>query len=94
MWIWLRATCCPFYDRYWTERGVQEFEKMFGRAPFATAEFETTTERQALELLREQMRTVTHHFGDGRLNPSSIAAVFALVEEQISGHLPVNVPRP
>jgi hypothetical protein len=35
MWIWLRANCVPFYDTYWTQRGIGEFERMFGRKPFS-----------------------------------------------------------
>ena len=39
MWIWLRATCLPFYDLYWTARGAVEFEEMFGRPPFCGTGF-------------------------------------------------------
>lgn len=86
MWIWLRSTCVPIYDRYWTERGLQEFEKMFGRKPFATLEFDGLPEEQTRALLRKEK--VTIHFGEGRLNPSTIACLFALVEEQVTGRPP------
>jgi hypothetical protein len=76
---------------YWTERGVQELELMFGRKPFATAEFNLVKEQNAPKLLREQMKKVTRHFGEGSLNPSTIAAIFALIEERITGHLPARV---
>ena len=91
MWIWLRSTCVSLYDMYWTERGVQEFEKMFGRKPFATPEFASITAEQTTVLLRKQMSKVTRHFGEGSLNPSTIASIFALIEEQVTGRLPESV---
>src|SRR5438046_6910330 len=75
--IWIRSSCFSLYDMYWTERGVQEFEKMFGRKPFTTVRFDSTSEQNALELVREEMQKVTIHFREGRLNPSSIAEIFA-----------------
>jgi hypothetical protein len=85
MWIWMKSTCVPLYDTYWTTRGIQEFEKMSGRKPFARSEFDGFPEEQALALLREKMRKVTTHFGEGNLNPSTIASIFALVEEHVTG---------
>jgi HNH endonuclease len=88
MWIWMRTTCVPLYDLYWTTRGVQEFEKMFGRKPFASLDFDAVSEKEALELLREEMKKAIIHFGEGRMNPSTIASIFALIEERITQHLP------
>lgn len=87
MWIWLRSTCVQSYDTYWTERGFQEFEKMFGRKPFMGPEFCVITEEELIELLREQLKKVTRHFGEGNLNPSTIASILALIEERVTGHL-------
>lgn len=90
MWIWLRTNCVPFYDMYWTTRGIQEFEKMFGRKPFVSAEFTDLAEERAQELLREEMHKATVHFGDGLMNPSTIACIFALIEQRITGQLPAR----
>lgn len=92
MWIWMRTTCVPFYDLYWTTRGVQEFEKMFGRTPFTSIEFDSFSKKNALELLREEIKKATIHFGEGRINPSTIASIFALIEERIAHHLPSTSP--
>jgi hypothetical protein len=90
MWIWMRATCVPFYDLYWTTRGVQEFERMFGRKPFSSFDFDAVSEKEALELLREEMKKAIIHFGEGRVNPSAIASIFALIEERVTQHLPLR----
>jgi hypothetical protein len=88
MWIWMRTTCVPFYDLYWTTRGVQEFEKMFGRKPFTTLAVDPVSEEDALGLLREEIKKAIVHFGEGRMNPSTIASIFALIEERITRHIP------
>ena len=90
MWIWMRSTCVPFYDLYWTTRGIHEFEKMFGRKPLTSSDFNSVSEKEALDLLREEMQKVTIHFGEGRLNPSTIASIFALLEEKLTGRLPTQ----
>jgi 5-methylcytosine-specific restriction endonuclease McrA len=35
MWIWIRAYATSFYDTFWISRGMEEFEKIFGRKPFS-----------------------------------------------------------
>lgn len=85
MWVWLRATCVGFYDTYWTERGCREFEVMFGRKPFTGPEFEGIDQEQALAILKEELKKVAHHFGEPNMNPATIASVFALVEERLTG---------
>jgi hypothetical protein len=42
----------------------------------------------AKEFLQEEMQNTTIHFGEGRMNPSTIACVFARVEERLTGQLP------
>jgi hypothetical protein len=74
---------------YWTIRGVQEFEVMFGRKPFTSLPgFDHVTKESALQLLKSQMERATIHFGEGRMNPATIACILALIEEKITGTLP------
>jgi hypothetical protein len=91
VWIWLRATCVPFYDLYWTVRGAQEFEKMFQRRPFSGPEFEGIDRDQVKQLLGKEMEKATIHFGEGRLNPATIVCIFARIEERLTGK-PVTAP--
>lgn len=88
MWIWLRATCVSFYDTYWSIRGYFEFEQMFGRLPFTGLGLNEAQLQLAETLLREEMQNTTIHFGEGRMNPSTIACVLAKVEEKLTGKLP------
>jgi HNH endonuclease len=88
MWIWLRAACVPFYDTYWTIRGTFEFEQMFGRRPFTELNLSKEQLKIAESLLREEMQNTAIHFGEGRMNPSTMACVLAKVEERLTGERP------
>lgn len=88
MWIWLRATCVPFYDSYWTIRGSFEFEQMFGRLPFTEIKLNELQKQLIKKILEEEIENATIHFGEGRMNPSTIACIFARVEERLTGKLP------
>ena len=83
MWRWLRAHAVPMYDTYWTIRGMDEFEKLFKRKPFSGVSDEFSHEK-IREMLSAYIKDVIHHFGEGRLNPSTIAWILAQVERQMA----------
>ena len=85
MWMWLRATSVSFYEHYWSIRGIQEFEVIFGRKPFSTPAFRHVDQDLMEAAVGEAMEKATVHFGEGRMNPSTIASVYALVEEALGG---------
>lgn len=91
MWIWLRATCVPVYGFYWMARGMEEFEVMFGRAPFKGPAFQAIDEQAAIEDFRSRIEQCTIHFGEGMMNPSTYASIYALMEEELTGNLPEPV---
>ena len=78
----------PFYDTYWTIRGSFEFEQMFGRFPFSSLKLSESQKKLAEKIIREEMEKAAIHFGEGRMNPSTIACIFARVEERLTGELP------
>lgn len=81
MWIWIRNNGTPFYDTYWTIRGTQEFENMFKRKPFAGISVPENEELR--EMLRQEMQKAIVHFGEGRVNPSTIACIMAELEARL-----------
>lgn len=84
MWIWLRATCASFYDTYWIQRGLKEFETMFKRKPFSTFNQDKIDFDKVFEMIGIEMKNTIIHFGEGRLNPSTIACVISEVEEKLT----------
>lgn len=91
MWIWLRKTCVPFYDTFWTWRALKEYEQMFGGPPLSrfdesafSANREGLIRKRFEELLRQMLTQAIIHYGEGRLNPSTLACVVHMAEEQLA----------
>ena len=61
---------------------------MFGRKPFTEIELDKSRLQQILALLSEEMQNATIHFGEGHLNPATIACIFVRVEERLTGSFP------
>ncbi|MEW4529902.1 HNH endonuclease [Maioricimonas sp. JC845] len=83
MWIWIRAHATSMYDTYWSLRGADEFEKMFGRQPFKGLDESSIDPKTAKEAVASAMRLASFHFGQGRLNPATIACVLHRVEQEL-----------
>ena len=87
MWIWIRATCVPFYDTYWVDQGTKEFEKMFNRKPFQGSKFEKIglSKNKIHQFIEKEIKNTVIHFGEGSLNPATVACIFARIEERLIG---------
>jgi hypothetical protein len=83
MWIWIKATCVPFYDTYWSWRAQQDFEAMFGRKPFQNFNLTESYREDLQRSIDKQIEKAIHHFGDAKYNASSWACLYALIEEEL-----------
>jgi 5-methylcytosine-specific restriction endonuclease McrA len=83
MWLWLRSRSVSLYDTAWIIRGLEEFERIFKRKPFDGMELASIFPvfRRSLEKFR---RKAIIHFGEGRLNPATVAWVISQIESDIS----------
>jgi hypothetical protein len=67
---------------YWTIRGEEEFRKIYGRQPFSL--LSTVPENfDAHSELAEAMKQCDFHWGEARLSPATIAALFSELEAKI-----------
>jgi hypothetical protein len=57
---------------------------MFGRKPFEGLDAKVI-ESEARPHFKAAFQRATIHFGEGRMNPATIACIFAMVEEQLTG---------
>ncbi|WP_045309411.1 HNH endonuclease [Lentzea aerocolonigenes] len=91
LWRWLRATRTESTDTYWTIRGWEEFEVMFGRKPLScfTDAGDLTTECR--ELAADEFAKTVDRFGEG-LNPSTIACMIAEVEKKLAQRHGITLP--
>ena len=84
MWIWLRKYAVTFYDTDWIIRGYSEFEKIFGRSPFANLS-ENIPEAALKDAIKKYRRKAIIHFGEGRPSPSTVAWLFSQIEKDLNG---------
>ncbi|WP_338554628.1 HNH endonuclease signature motif containing protein [Paenibacillus sp. KS-LC4] len=79
MWDWIRAYKTPFYDTFWVEQGMKEYEFIYRKSLE-----EEIKERNIFDVIKfnkivkEQIRKTTYHFGHPYLNSATIAGVFRI----------------
>jgi hypothetical protein len=80
MWQWIKATKVPLCDTYWTQRGFEEFARIFKRQPFKGFNISPA---EIPQLIHDAMQDASLHYGEGGMSPSTIAAVFSGIEAKI-----------
>lgn len=83
MWLWLRKHAVPFYGTYWQERGVKEFEFLFGRRPLSTVNAAKISSVLIETVMKNHIAEISTHFGEGGLNSSTVAWVLYQVEQEL-----------
>jgi len=83
MWIWLHAYKAGCYGDFLIERAKEEFERMFKRKPFSEVDEAIIAEDDLKNAAEKYVRKAIVHFGESRLNHSTLACIFYLVEEQL-----------
>lgn len=77
MWDWLRAYGTTFYDTFWVEQGMKEYEFIYGKTLNQEfAERSITNIEMFSEIVREQIKNTTYHFGHPYLNSATLAGMF------------------
>jgi hypothetical protein len=82
MWIWLRAHGVPFYGTYWQERGIREYELLFGEKPFSGLTHTDELMQEVRNILNEVFPKTSTHWGQGKINPATWAWVFRQVDQR------------
>jgi hypothetical protein len=90
MWIWLRSNSGSTYDSFWTQKGFEEYERMFERKAFSEIEESDEALIKLKALLKKEMNNTVAHFGEGGLNPSTIACLIHKIEERFMGEKSSN----
>ncbi|MFD2755637.1 HNH endonuclease [Comamonas terrae] len=84
MWTWLKAHAVPYYGSYWQLRGLQEYEFVFGTKPFKDLDSLPDFEDQLKAMAKELSGTTSTHWGQGKLNPSTVAWLIHQVEQRLA----------
>ena len=81
MWDWLRAYKECYYDTFWINRGLEEYERIY-KSKFKDdiAIFnQYLTEKKVKEILVDDIDGyATHHFGQAYLNSATIAGLMRI----------------
>jgi HNH endonuclease len=80
MWIWLRAHAATYYGTYWYQRGLQEYEFVYHAKPLANMGDDATILPRLNAVMQRYIQHSGVHWGQGRLNPATIAWVIRQVE--------------
>jgi 5-methylcytosine-specific restriction endonuclease McrA len=81
MWIWLRATSDAFYEVFCFRRAMDQYVAMFGKAPFEGVDAAAAPAEEVKSLFRQMLCGAVKHFGEGHLNPVTVACVIHQVEQ-------------
>lgn len=73
MWVWLRAHAVPFYGTYWQERGIREYEFIYGEPPLSEIQNLDDFMQQLPDILEEILPKTSTHWGQGKINPATWA---------------------
>ena len=86
MWDWLKAYKESFYDTFWINRALEEYEKIY-KTKFENdiEPFEKhITSEEAKELINIDMKNLaTHHFGQSYLNSVTIAGLMRILIKKL-----------
>ncbi|WP_033410229.1 HNH endonuclease signature motif containing protein [Rudaea cellulosilytica] len=82
MWVWLRAHAVACYGTYWQERGFREYEFIFREKPFAGITHSDELLQKASDLLKELFPRTSKHWGQGKINPATVAWVLRQVDQR------------
>ena len=82
MWDWLRAYAVPFYNTFWYEMGLAEYERIYGIKIID----EINRRNMSLEdieeikgMMKDISSKTTYHFGSGHLNPATVAGAYRML---------------
>ncbi len=81
MWDWIKSTKVEYYDTFWGMRGLSEYEKIYNRKPFVGIK---VSDEKIKEAMREAFKESSVHYGEGGLNPSTLAFIMKKIEEKLS----------
>ncbi|GAB3246270.1 HNH endonuclease [Chitinimonas naiadis] len=83
MWKWLRAHAVPYYDTYWFKRAEAEFTLIYGRKPMSDVGENAINREILYTAIQQKLSETSIHFGEGRLNPSTLAWLLFQAEQAL-----------
>lgn len=83
MWTWLRAHAADLYGTYWYQRGLREYEFVYGQAPFVDIGDTKSFMLKFAEAIEKYFKQSSTHWGQGKANPATIAWLLRQAELEL-----------
>lgn len=80
IWDWMKAYAVSSEHVYWFEQGLREYAYIYNESVVRTL----VDSKLFQEYFQEQMKNVSHHFGQPRNNPATIAGAIKLTMDEIN----------
>lgn len=100
MWDWIRSYGVPFYDTFWSIKGMREYRHIYGNRfmddfqKIVAASPKQYSESQLETMLRERLDQlkgdVSIHFGQPYLNDATMAGLYRMLLKKMSEELEVD----
>lgn len=83
MWDWLRAYAVPFYNTFRINMGIIEYEKIYGvTVQEECAKRKINDYEELRSIMKEKIKELSYHFGEGCFNSSTIAGWIRITLEE------------
>lgn len=82
MWTWLRAHATSLYGTYWYNRGLREYEFIYGVKPLVGIGDPEKLLPRLHAAVEKYIKQTSTHWGQGKINPATIAWLLRQVEQE------------
>ena len=100
MWDWIRSYGVPFYDTFWSIKGMREYRHIYGNRfmddfqKIVESSSKQYSEQQLETMLREKLDQlkgdVSIHFGQPYLNDATMAGLYRMLLKKMAEELEVD----
>ncbi len=70
------------YGSYWQERGIREYELIYGEKPFLGLAHSEELVQKVRDIVEVIFPKTSRHWGQGKINPATWAWVFRQVDQR------------
>ena len=84
MWDWIKATKVAFYDTFWVQRGVEEYEKIYNTNIINDLKNFNLTDSEKIKIVvKKSFENATVHYGSGNYNTSTFASIIKNITKNL-----------
>lgn len=99
MWDWIKAYKVPFYDTFWSIRGMQEYRFIYKKSireelKHLGMDDPESIEKELKQILSEVNQEASVHFGQPYLNTATVAGMYRMALKKLAEKRNLPFPSP